>query len=116
MLLRFDPFRDLDRLVQPPWAWGRNRPSIPMDAYRQGDRFVVHFDLPGIDPASIDLTVEKNVLTVSAERKGWDAQNGQDKDVLVSERVYGRSAASCSSARRWTPTTSRPTTSTACSP
>jgi HSP20 family protein len=92
MLLRFDPFRELDRVVQSPWAWGRNRPALPMDAYRQGDRFVVHFDLPGIDPASIDLTVEKNVLTLSAERAqalGQEGQEAEAKDILVAERPYG---------------------------
>ncbi len=90
MLLRFDPFREFDRLVQAPWAWGtRTRPTIPMDAYRQGDQFLVHFDLPGIDPDSIDLTVQKNVLTVSVERTGWGAEGAAGRDVLVSERPYG---------------------------
>ena len=65
MLLRFDPFRDLDRVTQLVTA----RPeAMPMDAYREADQFVVHFDLPGVDPSSIDLSVEKNVLTVRAER------------------------------------------------
>jgi len=66
MLMRFDPFRELDRLTQAPW--GNTRPAMPMDAYRRNGDFVVHFDVPGVDPASIDLTVEKNVLTVTAER------------------------------------------------
>jgi HSP20 family protein len=57
-----------------------------MDAYRRGDHFVVHFDLPGVDPSSIDLTVEKNVLTVSAERH-WEA--GEDEQVVVAERPQG---------------------------
>jgi HSP20 family protein len=84
MLMRFDPFRELDRLTQ---VWGAGRPaSVPMDAYRQGEQFVVHFDLPGVDPSSIDLTVEKNVLTVSASRH-WQAGEGQQ--VLVSERPQG---------------------------
>ena len=67
MLMRFDPFRELDRLTQAPW--GTPRPAVPMDAYRRNGDFVVHFDVPGVDPASIDLTVEKNVLTVTAERQ-----------------------------------------------
>jgi HSP20 family protein len=85
MLLRFDPFRELDRLASAPW--GRTRPVMPMDAYRNGDQFVVHFDLPGIDPDSIDLTVEKNVLTVTAERTSTTQQGD---DVLVSERFHGQ--------------------------
>lgn len=57
-----------------------------MDAYRRGDRFVVHFDVPGIDPGSVELTVEKNVLTVRAER----ARSGEDGvDWLASERPHG---------------------------
>jgi HSP20 family protein len=85
MLMRFDPFRELDRLASAPWA--RPRPVLPMDAYRNGDQFVVHFDLPGVDPESIDLTVEKNVLTVTAERNG---ATHEGDDVLASERFHGR--------------------------
>src|SRR5205807_1137722 len=79
MLMRFDPFRDFDSLAQMlSERSGPSRPSpIPMDAYRDGDRFVIHFDLPGVDPSSIDLTVEKNVLTVRAER-AWPASEGQE--------------------------------------
>jgi len=57
-----------------------------MDAYRHGDQFLVHFDLPGADPSSIELTVEKNVLTVKAERR-W--QRGEGDEVLVAERPQG---------------------------
>jgi HSP20 family protein len=89
MLMRFDPFRELDSLSQ-MWArqmsGSRQTSSMPMDAYRDGDRIVAHFDLPGVDPDSIDLTVEKNVLTVRAERT-WEAKEG--KDVLASERPQG---------------------------
>jgi len=84
MLMRFDPFRELDRLIQQSSA--AREPAMPMDAYRRGDRFIVHFDLPGVDPSSIDLTVEKNVLTVRAERK-WQKQ--EDTEVLVNERPQG---------------------------
>lgn len=71
MLMRTDPFRELDRLTQQ--VFGVNgttaRPAVmPMDAYRDGEWFVVHFDIPGVDPSSIDLDVERNVLTVRAER------------------------------------------------
>ena len=85
MLMRFDPFRELDRLAST--AWGRGRPVMPIDAYRNGDQFVVHFDLPGIDRESIDLTVEKNVLTVTAER---NSSTHEGEDVLVSERFHGQ--------------------------
>ena len=88
MLMRFDPFRDLDRLTQNLWGNDvRRLNGVPMDAYRKGSEFVVHFDVPGIDPNSIELTVEKNVLTVNAERtRHW----GDEVDeVVVSERPVG---------------------------
>jgi HSP20 family protein len=88
MLMRFDPFRDLDRLTQNLWNGDvRRLNGVPMDAYRKGSEFLVHFDVPGIDPNSIELTVEKNVLTVTAERS---RQWGDDVDeVVVSERPVG---------------------------
>ena len=88
MLMRFDPFRDLDRLTQNLWSGeARRLNGVPMDAYRKGSEFLVHFDVPGIDPDSIELTVEKNVLTVSAERtRQW----GDDvEEIVVSERPVG---------------------------
>ncbi len=85
MLMRFDPFRELDRLAEQTWG-GARLAAMPMDAYRRGDHFVVHFDLPGVDPSSIDLTVEKNVLTVSAERR-WQPTDGDE--VVVAERPQG---------------------------
>ena len=87
MLLRnTDPFRDLDRLTQ-QLLGTTNRPMVmPMDAWREGDRFVIEFDLPGVNPESIDLDVERNVLTVSAERA---SRNG-DWEMLASERPRGR--------------------------
>ena len=84
MLMRFDPFRELDRWTSQ--GAGARPSAMPMDAYRQGDRFTVHFDLPGVDASSIDLRVEKNVLTVSAQRS-WQREDGQE--VLVSERPQG---------------------------
>ena len=86
MLLRTtDPFRDLDRLAQ-QMLGTTNRPSVmPMDAWREGDRFVIEFDLPGVAPDSIDLDVERNVLTVRAERV---PQNG-DWESLAAERPKG---------------------------
>jgi HSP20 family protein len=88
MVMRFDPFREMDRvaqLVNQQVGTARNT-AMPMDAYRGKDQFVVRFDLPGIDPASIDLTVEKNVLTVHAERS-WQPDEGQE--VVVQERPQG---------------------------
>jgi HSP20 family protein len=82
MLMRFDPFRDLDRMTQETF-----RPSrMPMDAYRRGDAFVVHFDLPGVKPDTIDLTVEQNTLTVTAERS-WSPVEGDE--VVITERPQG---------------------------
>ncbi|GAW51532.1 MULTISPECIES: Hsp20/alpha crystallin family protein [unclassified Nocardioides] len=86
MLLRTtDPFRDLDRLAQQVLGT-TNRPAVmPMDAWREGDRFVIEFDLPGVARECIDLDVERNVLTVRAERV---ARNG-DWEALASERPRG---------------------------
>jgi HSP20 family protein len=86
MLLRTtDPFRDFDRLTQQILGT-TNRPAVmPMDAWREGDRFVIEFDLPGVARDSIDLDVERNVLTVRAERV---ARNG-DWEALASERPKG---------------------------
>jgi len=86
MLLRTtDPFRDLDRLASQVLGT-TNRPAVmPMDAWRQGDVFHIEFDLPGVSPGSIDLDVERNVLTVRAERL---ARNG-DWEMLASERPRG---------------------------
>ena len=87
MLLRTaDPFRDFDRLTQ-QLLGTTNRPAVmPMDAWREGDRFVIELDMPGVSPDSIDLDVERNVLTVSAERV---SRNG-DWEMLASERPRGR--------------------------
>jgi len=73
MLMRTDPFRDLDRLTQQVFGttsgtWSKPT-AMPMDAYRAGDEFVVSFDLPGVDPGAIELDIERNVLTVKAERR-----------------------------------------------
>jgi len=87
MLMRFDPFRELDRLTQPSWNGVPGRQAVmPLDAYRDGDRFVVVLDIPGIDPATIDLTVEKNVLSISAERR-WERSEGVE--IVVAERPQG---------------------------
>jgi HSP20 family protein len=68
MLMRFDPLRDLDRFTQQASLSAGAPAVMPMDAYRRNDELVVHLDLPGVDASSIDVTVERNVLTVSAEQ------------------------------------------------
>ena len=86
MLMRTDPFRELDRAVQQVFGTPARPAAMPMDAYRKGDEFVVEFDLPGVDSSSIDLTVEKNVLTVHAERR---RQDNEGVEMLVGERPQG---------------------------
>ena len=87
MLLRTaDPFRDFDRLTQQLLGTTARPVVMPMDAWREGDRFVIEFDLPGVSRDSIDIDVERNVLTVKAERL---AVNG-DWQRLASERTHGQ--------------------------
>src|SRR3954462_8689839 len=86
MLMRTDPFRDLDRLSQQILGTAARPAAMPIDAFRNGEEFVVQFDLPGVDAQSIDLTVEKNVLTVHAERKRTEADG---VELLVGERPHG---------------------------
>jgi HSP20 family protein len=87
MLMRTDPFRDFDRLAQQVLGSGTtSRPAVmPMDAWRQGDTFVIEFDLPGVQPDTVDIDVERNVLTLRAERS---ARNG-DWELLANERPTG---------------------------
>jgi HSP20 family protein len=85
MLVRTDPFRDLDRLTQQFFGTSTRPAVMPMDAWRDGDEFVIEFDLPGVDPSSVDLDVERNVLTVRAERPMPEIQGEQ----LASERPRG---------------------------
>jgi HSP20 family protein len=82
--MRFDPFRELDQLAEQFRDRGRMRLMV-LDAYRTGDIFHVDFDLPGIEPESIDVTVDKNILSVKAERH-WDTEG---VDVVVCERAVG---------------------------
>ena len=86
VLMRTDPFRELDRLTQQSLGTRLRPTAMPMDAYRDGEQFIIHFDVPGVDRSSVDLTVEKNVLTVSAERH-W--QPGEHQDVVAAERPQG---------------------------
>ncbi|MEU2055137.1 Hsp20/alpha crystallin family protein [Streptomyces bungoensis] len=86
MLMRTDPFREFDRLAQQVLGTTARPSAMPMDAYRSGDDFLVHFDLPGIDPETIELDVERNVLNVRAERR-TPAPEGAE--MLVAERPTG---------------------------
>jgi HSP20 family protein len=87
MGISYDPFREFDQLAQQLLSGGRSPRSFPMDAYKRGDDFFVHLDLPGVDPGSIDITVEGPDVTISAERR-FDQQ--EDDEILVSERPQGR--------------------------
>ena len=92
MLMRTDPFREFDRLAQQltggstPGTWSRPN-AMPMDAYRAGDEYVVVFDLPGVPPDAIDLDVERNVLTIKAERRPLAVSDGVE--MQVAERPLG---------------------------
>jgi HSP20 family protein len=86
MLMRTDPFRDLDRLTQQAFGTVARPAAMPMDAYRKGTDFYVHLDLPGVDPGSIDLEVEQNVLTIRAERPQVSPDGAE---LIVSERPSG---------------------------
>jgi HSP20 family protein len=86
MLMRTDPFREFDRLTQQVFGSTARPAAMAMDAYRSGDEFVVHFDLPGVDPETIDLDVERNVLNVRAERR---VPAPEGAEVIVAERPTG---------------------------
>jgi len=87
MLMRFDPFREVDRFAdQVDQALRRTTASMPMNAVRHGDQVFINFDLPGVDPDAIDLTVERDVLTVSATRR---FERSEDDEVLANERPQG---------------------------
>ena len=90
MLMRTDPFRELDRLAQQALgstgSWSRPT-AMPMDAYRHGDTYVVVFDLPGVSADAIELDVERNMLTVRAERRPQSTD--EQVEMQVSERPLG---------------------------
>ena len=85
MLMCTDPFRELDRLTQYVSGTAARPAVMPMDAWRDGDEFVVEFDLPGIAADSLDLDVEHNVVTIRAERARLDPE----REILASERQRG---------------------------
>ncbi|WP_239308111.1 MULTISPECIES: Hsp20/alpha crystallin family protein [unclassified Frankia] len=88
MLMRTDPFRELDRLTQQVFGTPARPAAMPIDAYRRGDAFLIQFDLPGVDSKSIDLTVERNVLAVTADRP--ESRESEGVDMIISERPRGR--------------------------
>jgi HSP20 family protein len=86
MLTRFDPFREFDRVFERPWGPGR-QPTMPLDAYRHGDNYVINVDLPGFDASTVDVTADKDVLSIKAERH-WQPMDGDE--VVAAERTYGQ--------------------------
>lgn len=86
MLMRTDPFREFDRLTQQLIGTTAHPAAMSMDAWRENENFIVEFDLPGVEADSIDLDIERNVLTVKAERK---PRTGEDTEMLISERPVG---------------------------
>ncbi|WP_433073580.1 Hsp20/alpha crystallin family protein [Dactylosporangium sp. CA-052675] len=92
MLMRSEPFTEVHRFAQqlfgaPSTGTWSHPAAMPVDAYRNGDEFVVVFDLPGVDQDAIDISVERNVLTVRAERRPLDL--GESAQVTLSERPLG---------------------------
>src|ERR1700757_50576 len=85
MLMRSDPFRELDRFAQQVLGTAARPAVMPMDAWREGEEFVVEFDLPGINADSLDIDIERNVVTVRAERPGADP----NREMLATERPRG---------------------------
>jgi HSP20 family protein len=85
MLIRTDPFRDLDRSTQQVSGTPARPVAMPMDAWREGDEFFAELDLPGIDPESLDLDIERNVVTVRASRPQLDP----DRAMIAAERTRG---------------------------
>ncbi|MCV7412888.1 hypothetical protein AWC05_12450 [Mycobacterium florentinum] len=85
MLMRTDPFRDVDRFAQQVFGTAARPAVMPMDAWREGDQFIVEFELPGAKPDSLDLEVERDVLTVRAERPDLD----QNREMVAAERPRG---------------------------
>lgn len=86
MANRFDPFRDMDRLAEQLLGSARNAVTMPMDLYRSGDHYVLHVDLPGVDPGSVDVSVEGRSLTIQARRT---ARPEGDVQWLANERSVG---------------------------
>ena len=86
MLMRTDPFREIDRLAEQFFGTAARPAMMHLDAYRDGEYFYAAFDLPGVDARFIDLTVEKDLLTVKATR-GWVRAEGDQ--IQIAERAQG---------------------------
>ena len=86
-ILRFDPFREMDRLTNQLLSGTRTPASLPMDVWRTGQEYHAALDLPGVNPDSVELTVERGVVTIRAER---GQQFGQGDQVLLAERPQGQ--------------------------
>lgn len=86
MLMRTDPFRELDRLTQQVLGTAARPAAMPMDAWQEEHEFVVEFDLPGVSLDSVDLDVESNILTVRAERLDT---TGGNTEMIAAERPRG---------------------------
>ena len=85
-VMRFDPFRDFDRLTEQLFGGARGMRTMPMEAYRRGDQFFIHLDLPGVSPDDVELTLERNVVSIRAERRSRRQEGDQ---VLIDERPQG---------------------------
>jgi HSP20 family protein len=86
MLMRTDPFREIDRIAEQFFGTSTRPAVMHLDAYRDGDFFYAAFDLPGVDPESIECTVERNVLTVRARRQ---RPTGEGIELVAAERPMG---------------------------
>jgi HSP20 family protein len=86
MLMRTDPFRELDRVAQDVFGTANRPAAMPVDAFRQGEEFIVQLDMPGVRAEAFELTVERNVLTVHAQRT---RPTGDSVELLIGERPYG---------------------------
>jgi HSP20 family protein len=86
MLMQHDPFRELDRFTQQVFGTSARPTGMPLDAWKDGDDFVIEMDLPGVDPEMVDIDVERNVLSIRAERLNHipDASNA-----VAAERSWG---------------------------
>jgi HSP20 family protein len=106
-----DPFRSLDRLTSQLMSGTRTPMGMPMDVWQAEDGYHIALDLPGVDPGSVEITSERNMLTIRAERR---SEYGEGQNVLLAERPRAGSPGSCRSATRWTPARCRPPTTTGC--
>ncbi|OKL53262.1 heat-shock protein Hsp20 [Bowdeniella nasicola] len=86
MATRYDPFREMERLLNASVRQAPSSLAMPLDLYREGDAFIAQIDLPGVDPASIDIDVEDRTLTIRAERR---SVSGEDLEWLTRERPTG---------------------------